>query len=161
MYFPLKNYKYKLPTTGDVGSFGYVRKYDIHTGVDLYCEENDAVYAIEDGEIVNIEKFTGEWCGSSWWNNTEAILISGNSGVILYGEIIIDESIRYKKEIKEGDLLGHITPVLKKDKGIVPMNMLHIELYTEGTTESVWWKLGEKKPNNLLNVIFLLYNICL
>ncbi len=158
MIFPLKNYTYSLPTHDEAGGFGFVRKFDIHTGVDLYCLEKDEVYVIEDGVIVGIEKFTGEWAGSPWWNNTEAILIEGSSGVILYGEIEISSELRDKKEVKKGDLLGVIKTVLKKDKGKVPSNMLHIELYKKGTTESVWWKLDSQKPDNLLDVTDLLKN---
>lgn len=154
--FPLKNYKFELPTHNDVGGFGFIRKFDIHTGVDLYCSENDEVFAIEDGYLVNIENFTGEWAGSPWWNNTEAILIEGKSGVILYGEITVEDEIRTKKSIKKGDLLGKIKTVLKKDKGLVPPNMLHIELYKAGTKESVWWNLNSEKPENLLNITDLL-----
>ena len=152
MLFPLKDYKYKLPTYSDQGGFGYIRKYDIHTGIDLYCSENDEVYAMEDGNIINIEKFTGAWADSPWWNDTEAILIESKSGVILYGEIEVDDNIRNKKTVSKGELLGRIKPVLKKDKGIVPVNMLHLELYKKSTKKSVWWKLNEKRPNNLLDI---------
>jgi hypothetical protein len=157
MRFPLNNYLHKLPTSEEAGGFGYVRKFDVHTGVDLYCAEGDEVYAMEDGKIVNIEKFTGEWAGSPWWNDTEAILIEGESGVILYGEIIVSDVIRKNKVVKEGELLGKIKPVLKKNKGVVPsINMLHIELYKKNTTESVWWKIVSEKPDNLLDITILL-----
>ena len=159
MRFPLNNYKYDLPNYNDVGGFGFKRKFDIHTGIDLYCEEYDPVYAIEDGIIINIEKFTGSEAGSPWWNNTEAILIEGESGVLLYGEIEVDSDIRFKKEVKEGELLGLIKKVLIKDKGLLPPNMLHIELYKHGTKESVWWYLNDEKPENLLDVYLLLKTI--
>ena len=159
MISPLKNYKYDLPNYNDVGGFSFVRKFDIHTGIDLYCEEYDNVYAIEDGEIVSIEKFTGSDVGSPWWNNTDAVMIEGASGVILYGEIEVDSDIRFnKKFIKEGDLIGVVKRVLKKDKGIVPPNMLHLELYETGTRSSVIWNLGENKPENLLDIYILLKN---
>jgi murein DD-endopeptidase MepM/ murein hydrolase activator NlpD len=149
---PLKEYKYNLPTTDEPGSFGYIRRYDIHTGVDMYCSENDEVFAIEDGVVINIEKFTGESAGSPWWNDTQSILIEGNSGVILYGEIEVSSDITIGSDIKEGDLLGVVKTVLKRDKGKTPLNMLHMELYKKGTTESVWWDLNSDKPENLLNV---------
>lgn len=38
----------------------------------------------------------------------------------------------------------------------IPPNMLHIELYSHGTTESVWWKLDSNKPENLLDITELL-----
>jgi murein DD-endopeptidase MepM/ murein hydrolase activator NlpD len=59
MTSPLK--RYKTPHAG--GVFGAVRKYDIHTGIDLYCELEDPVYAIEDGVVVNVCHFTGS---KSW-----------------------------------------------------------------------------------------------
>lgn len=60
MTSPLK--RYKPPHAG--GVFGAVRKYDIHTGIDLYCESGDHVYAIEDGIVVNVCHFTGPKVGS-------------------------------------------------------------------------------------------------
>jgi hypothetical protein len=47
MTFPLKNYKYEIPTGNHFGAFGTTRKFDIHTGVDLYCNEGDEVFAME------------------------------------------------------------------------------------------------------------------
>ena len=50
--FPLKRYNHKIPTPyQDPGGFGTKRKYDVHTGVDLYCEDGDDVYSIEDGVV--------------------------------------------------------------------------------------------------------------
>lgn len=134
------------------GSFGAIRKNDIHTGVDLYCEPEQEVVAVEDGEIVLIENFTGEFASppSPWWNNTKAVFVEGQSGVVVYGEIRPSDSVQIGHKVKQGDLLGNVITVLKKDKG-KPMTMLHIELYKPGTRESVVWDLGEPKPDNLLN----------
>ena len=82
--FPLQT-KYRWPDKE--GKFGAVRKYDVHTGVDLYCESGSAVHAVEDGIVVNIENFTGPLAGSSWWNDTKSVLIEGKYGVVCYGEI--------------------------------------------------------------------------
>lgn len=157
--FPLKNYKYNLPEDHEPGSFGFVRKYDIHTGVDLYCEELDPVYAIEDGTIVNVAPFTGAGAESPWWEDTSYITVEGDSGVILYGELSPSESLFHNltelmdENIKKGQLLGYVKRVLKSDKKVVPSTcMLHMELYKKGTKEPVWWKLGEPKPEELLNV---------
>lgn len=156
MRFPLNNYKFEIPAENDPGGFGYIRKYDIHTGVDLYCENLDRVYAMEDGDVVAVEKFTGKWAGSPWWNNTEAVLIEGKSGVILYGEIIYLYTENTKR-FKEGDLIGVVKQVLKKDKGKNPLSMLHMELYKHGTKESViWGHNDEDKPSNLLDITRLL-----
>ena len=156
--FPINNYKHKIPTEGQA-SFGGVRKFDIHTGVDLYCNNETLVFAIEDGIVVNIENFTGESAGSPWWNETNSILIEGESGVILYGELKPLTAIG--ETIKKGELIGFVVPVLKKDKGVNPTTMLHMELYKHGTRESVWWKLDEPQPSELLDVTKILQNLLL
>jgi murein DD-endopeptidase MepM/ murein hydrolase activator NlpD len=143
---------YTNPHSG--GKFGAVRKYDIHTGIDLYCEEHSKVFAIESGIVVNICNFTGEKAGSPWWENTQAVLIEGQSGVVLYGEVSTDLNIGDK--VKEGQIIGEVLRVLKKDKGL-PMTMLHLELYKRGYRgDGEIWNLNENKPEMLLNPDILL-----
>lgn len=139
-------------STAIEGSFGFKRKHDIHTGVDLYCDHGTEIFAIEDGKVVSIVEFTGTKAESPWWNNTMAIMIEGASGVILYGEVYPHVCVGEK--IKSGDMIGRVVRVLKEDKG-KPTAMLHLELYKRGTTEPVWWHLGEEKPSNLLDCTFL------
>lgn len=159
--FPLKDYKYQLPLSTEPGSFGYIRKHDIHTGVDLYCENNDAVYAMYDGIIVNIEDFTGINSNppTSWWNDTNSVLILHNDFVICYGEITVANNITIGSSVKEGDIIGYVKQVLKKDKNKTPLSMLHIELYEKHITESVVWELNTDKPYGLLDISVLLH-IC-
>lgn len=85
---PLPSAPY-VPVAPHPGAFGVSRKHDVHTGVDLYASESTPVYAIEDGKIVEILEFTGEGADppSPWWNRTQAVLVEGRSGVILYGEV--------------------------------------------------------------------------
>lgn len=155
--FPIKNYNYNLPNKADLGAFGTPRKFDVHTGIDLYCNENEEIFAIEDGIIIAIEWFTGSKVDMPWWNDTQAIAIKGKSGVINYGEVIANATLNVGDIVKEGDLLGLVTPVLKKDKGKVPStSMLHIELYSEYDGIWVVWGLGESQPKNLLNPLELL-----
>ena len=152
MRLPLDNFN---PPT-DEGAFGAIRKHDIHTGVDLYCRAGTKVYAMENGEVVNIDFFTGPIAGSPWWNDTFAVLIEGKHGVICYGEIAPVDGLSVGHKIKEGDLIGRVAQVLKKNKR-KPMSMLHLELYKHGTRETVWWKHGEAKPDQLLNPQFDLF----
>lgn len=148
--------KYQLPEPNSQGDFAVARKYDVHTGIDLYCDKGDQVYAIEKGTIVNICNFTGEKAGSPWWNDTMAVLVEGKSGVILYGEIDVDNDLFVGKLLFEGDGIGTIKTVLKKDKGL-PMNMLHLELYERGYKgDGEIWQLGEIKPEMLLDPRILL-----
>lgn len=147
--FPLKGYKYEIPTGQDLGAFGVVRKHDIHTGVDLYCNEGDLVFAIEDGMVVAVRPFTGEIAGFPWWRDTWAIAVVGRSGIINYGEIKPSE-FRVGDKIKEGAILGHVIPVLKEEKGKVPsINMLHLEIYNEYSGKWLEWSLNTEKPSNL------------
>ena len=155
--FPLKNYKYEIPQGEHLGAFGTPRKYDTHTGIDLYCNMGDRVHAIEDGEILAIEWFTGPKINMPWWNDTQAIAIKGKSGIINYGEVIVSENLSVGMMISEGDFLGCVFPVLKKDKGRVPStSMLHLELYSEYNGKWVFWNLGQPRPENLYNPYWML-----
>ena len=142
---PLKNYT--LPKENSQGQFGAIRRYDIHTGIDLYCNQFDDVFTIESGEVVNVCHFTGPQVGLDWWNNTDAVLIEGKSGVILYGEL--EPCVKVGDLVNEGQKIGKILRVLKKDKGL-PMDMRHLELYEHGYRgDGEIWKLNESKPKSL------------
>lgn len=156
MKFPLKDYQLQIPKKPHQGGFGAVRKFDIHTGIDLYCCPDQEVYAMEDGEVIDIIPFTGINAGSPWWNDTIAVLIKGKSGIILYGEI--ESSLKRGDLVKEGDIVGKVKTVLKKNKGL-PMTMLHIELYSSYSGDAVIWELGESMPNGLLDPTPLLEQV--
>lgn len=148
--WPLKAPKVEVPGEGHPGGFGTVRKHDIHTGVDLYCEVGTEVVAVEGGRIVGIERFTGAHADdpSPWWNNTYAVLVRGNSGVIVYGEVEARVT-RIDQSVKAGEIIAVVTtPVLKRDKGR-PTTMLHFEWMQPGAERTVWWKLNEKQPEML------------
>lgn len=83
-----------------------------------------------------------------WWLDTQAILISGETGVFLYGEI--KPIVQINQLIYEGQLIGYVQRVLRNDKG-KPLSMLHLELYTKNTTKSTWWYHNQQKPENLLD----------
>lgn len=136
------------------GAFAARRKYDIHTGVDLYVPQNTKVYAGESGTVVAVEEFTGPGVETPWWNQTWAVLIEGNSGIVVYGEIKPDPNIEVGRVIYFGDKIGKVIPVLKTDKG-KPMSMLHVELLERGQTASapVWL---DEKPVGLLDPTELL-----
>lgn len=153
-------WKNPLPNPLDVpdgdhpGAFGIQRKYDRHTGVDLYSERGVVVRAVEEGEVVAIFPFTGPEAESPWWLPTFAVMVEGVSGVVLYGEIEPVTTIWVGRRIKAGADIGHILPVLRHDKG-KPTCMLHLELYVHGTRDAVWWRGGEK-PESLLDPTELL-----
>lgn len=151
MRYPLD----KITPLGDIppqGRFGGHRRYDRHTGVDLYCKEGTPVYAMESGTVVGVVLFTGLGAGSPWWNETHAVLVEGDSGVILYGEVIPE--VGENSYVYEGQVVGKVTRVLQNDKGL-PTTMLHLEHYIHGYRgEGEWWLDG--RPHELLNVEELL-----
>jgi hypothetical protein len=136
--FPLHTCK-GIPINQHPGAFGVQRKHERHTGVDLYCKNRDEVFALEDGIVVGIEKFTGEHDNSPWWNNTECILIAGGTGVICYGEITPYYRLEIGSKVFSSKIIGNVFQVLKdgKERSDIPghsLSMLHIELYPHGTT---------------------------
>lgn len=145
--WPLPGITTDIPYDVWPGSFGAARKYDVHTGVDLHCRPGQIVVAVEDGVVSNVVWFTGQNADSPWWNDTRAVLVQGESGVVCYGEVA--ENVEVGQRVKAGDEIGKVVQVLKKDKGR-PTAMLHLELYTE-CKEPVWWRHGEEKPANLLD----------
>jgi hypothetical protein len=151
-YFPIFERSLR-PFTNPQGRFGAVRKHDIHTGVDIYCEPQSLVRAVEDCHILDVMPFTGPSADSPWWNDTRAIIAHGDSGIVVYGEVCGGPltTALIGKTVSRGYALDYVVPVLKEDKGL-PMHMLHIELYDpEWYLEPVVWKLGEPKPPMLLD----------
>jgi len=167
--YPLNTYHNNraIPTWPHPGAFGAVRKYDIHSGVDLYCEVGTEVYSCEDGEVVDKGIFTGPKVNMPWWNETHYITIKGKSGYILYGEISLLNNLNKNDKVKRGDIIGSVVAVLPEDKirkDIVghKNSMLHLELYNKNPyIDSIiykGWKLGEKRPKILLDPTIYLYN---
>jgi murein DD-endopeptidase MepM/ murein hydrolase activator NlpD len=153
--FPLKSCT-GLPARPHPGAFAARRRHDTHTGVDLYCREGEPVLAVEDGVVVNIEPFTGPSAGSPWWNDTQAVLVEGASGVVGYGEIVPSPGLAVGRRVLRGEPVGRVAVVLKegKERQDVPGHsraMLHVELYRHGTRRAVVWGLDEGRPEGLLD----------
>lgn len=148
--------QYRIPTDNHPGAFGVKRTHDIHTGVDLYCENKQPVYACKGGKVVSIGDFTGKKCGTEWWEDTQYLMIDSGNYVINYGEIEPLESLMVGSIVKAGEFIGRVKRVLPLNKlrQDIPnhsCSMLHLELYKAGTTKPVDWKLGTLKPEELLD----------
>ena len=125
--------------------FGYSKNHNVHTGVDLYVSYNAPVHSVENGTVIDIVKFTGPQTNYPNLLPTQAILIEGQSGVVLYGEIEVLEEIQIGQLIEAGSKIAHI-------KCAVPdQPMLHLELYKPGTKNSCVWKQGQPQPKPLLD----------
>lgn len=116
-----------IPCGKHPGAFGAVRKYDRHTGVDLYAPVGAPVFAMNDGTVLDVQDFTGPAINMPWWNPTKVIYIDHGHCIIAYGEV--------ESHVKPGDIvgrkefIGHVLQVLKEYKGR-PMSMLHLEMYS-------------------------------
>lgn len=148
----------QLPLPPHPGAFGVKRQHHTHEGVDLYAPPGTPVYAVEPGEIVAVIPFTGPRADppSPWWHDTDAVLVEGPSGVVVYGEIRpvvgrVGRPIGYKLE--RGESVGYVVQVLTKDKGY-PMSMLHLELHVPGTRYAYDW-IDERPPSLLDPTPFL------
>ena len=158
-FHPYDCFNWRLPLYNEPGAFGAVRKFDIHEGVDIYCEKYARVYAMEDGEVVASYHYTGNIAKCDWWNDTWCIKIKGKSGVITYGELEMPEYNRNLPSVgtfvKAGDFIGVVGQVLKDGKKRDDIRyhnvcMLHIELRTENCHID-GWKLGEDRDKKLLD----------
>lgn len=139
-----------IPVGNHPGAFGFQRKYDVHSGVDLYTRDGWQVRAMEDGVVRRIEVFTGPNDGSPWWNETFAVMIEGAS-LINYGEIKPFD-LKVGDRVQRGQHIANVVPVLPPEKyrPDIPghrTSMLHIELYRHGVYEtSKEWEHGINKP---------------
>jgi murein DD-endopeptidase MepM/ murein hydrolase activator NlpD len=136
----------------DPGLFGARRKNDIHTGIDLYTERGTQVVAVEAGVVVLVENFTGPNASdpSPWWNDTQAVLVEGASGVVTYGEVAA--LVKEGQTVEAGEVVGVVAEsILRRFKGR-PMVMLHIELMTAGARNTLWWRLDEPQPATLRDI---------
>lgn len=143
----MKPHETALPLPPHPGAYGVERAHHVHEGIDLYCAEGTPVQAVEAGTIVAIIPFTGAKANSDWWHDTDAMLVEGASGVVLYGEIV-PAGKQPGDTVQRGETLGHVKQVLKTDKGR-PMSMLHLEFHDAGTRDAYEWTLAKGKPPSL------------
>lgn len=145
-----------LPTFNEPGSFGFKRTFEIHNGLDVYCRDESNVFAVEDGGVIKIEQFTGKDVESPWWEETWAIYVKGQSGVVCYGEMNKQFNFVVGDGVRAGDSLGcirHVLPESKIRRDIRNHNnaMLHIQLFSEYFTEDIPFEVKSGVKNTLLD----------
>jgi len=111
--WPIPSTNKTIPGPETQGYFGAIRKSDIHTRIDIYCEPDALVAAVESGVIINIEKFTGASVSSPWWEETDALWVNGPSGVVVYGEVSSKVSIG--QQVNGGDTIGSVKTFLREE----------------------------------------------
>lgn len=130
--------------------FGARRKYNLHTGVDLFCDHNQPLASVEDGIIIGIRNFSKKKV--PWLNQTRVILIEGKTGVVAYCNVKEREGLRVGDEVLAGEIIGNVIRInKKKKKNKKDLCMLHLELYSPGTKKRAKWSYNFPKPPQLLN----------
>lgn len=133
--WPLEKSKNPVPLYGSPNGWLHPRKYNIHTGVDLFAKLGEPVYAMYEGWIDNIGLFTGDRIFSPWWNETWYISVRhrpvAQMYCFIYGEIKPDKSLLSNGYVEAGQLLGTVQQVIKKPKVGQQPCMLHMEAYSD------------------------------
>jgi hypothetical protein len=122
------------------GSFGFPRRFFVHSGIDLYAPMGAPVYAVETGGVIQVAWFTGPNADSPWWRDTRAVYVEGESGIITYGEV--EEDMKEGEVVLAGQVISCVVPALKRWRGR-PMSMLHPEWCDRGWMD-LWraWGTG-------------------
>jgi hypothetical protein len=154
--FPFRETLIDVPINFHPGAFGYRRNKHYHTGVDLYTYKGCPVYPCEGGIVVKIDVFTGPKRNTDHWNETLAVMVEGESGVINYAEIIPESYLKVGLFVGPLTPIGKVTPVLKPEKlrSDIPnhsTSMLHLEWYNSGTRDFSDWVLDTPRPDNLFD----------
>ena len=143
---PLPVYLWSLPIGKyHPAGFGYSKNHNVHTGVDLYVPDNIPVVSVEAGTVIAILQFTGPGTPYPSLIPTEAIMIEGATGVVLYGEVEVKKDIQVGQVIEAGSRIANIKCA------ILNQPMLHLELYKHGTKKPRVWKQGAVQPKSLLD----------
>lgn len=142
---------FDIPVNLHPGAYGVRRKYDYHSGIDLYTDNGAPVYACQDGIVVHKGIFTGKEIGYPFWETTYGLMIEGYSGVINYGEIY-EPSLAVGDKVSRGDVIGEVKRVLPLDKKRYDISghnhtMLHLELYKHDIREFGHWNFENKSLN--------------
>ena len=131
LYHPPLLPKPDIPIANHYGAYGVKRKFDVHTGVDLYAAPGTLVYAVEAGEVIAIRPFTGDKAGTPFWENTQCVDIEGFTGTMGYGEILPNLNLKVGDFVPMGAHIGCVKRVLKEYKGKAT-SMLHFQLHRHG-----------------------------
>lgn len=158
--FPIRECR-GIPINHHPGAFGFNRRKNHHTGIDLYTQDGEDVYAVESGTVVHVDVFTGPKLGHTWWEETKGVMIEGASGVVNYGEVEPESGIIPGTVVRRGQKIAKVKRVLFSDRHRPDIpghstSMLHLELYTHGTRDFADWHDPQKNPSLLDPTSYLL-----
>ena len=140
--WPLAHNDPKVATSGGK-SIGASRPNDRqHAGVDIIVKEGAIAVATESGKIVA----TNNWAGP----DAKSLLLETDSGVVVnYGAVAPGSWKEFG--VGKGTRVTAGQPIARVGRYPGGSAMLHLELYTSGTTKNEQWQHGEAPPDNLLN----------
>ena len=127
------------------GAFGSRKQHQYCSGVEIQCETNQRVCAVEDGKVVRIFDYSKQQ--NSWVNKTRVIMVEGLSGVVCYCNLQEDKTLVEGQEIKKGTCIGYTVPIYK-DKS---STKIRIELYVKNIRKRLNWYFTKPKPKQLLD----------
>ncbi len=171
MLWPVANsLDHKAPRSGP-GSFWEDRGDRFHCGVDIYAPLGSEVVAIEQGLVVQTQLFTSPEM-TPYWNDTYAVSIQHESGLVVRYAEMHDLSVHVGERINAGDVIGHVGKVLQPARITkeAPLyiqklmerdhsTMLHIELFNRCPFEIPKYRGGNTfqplRPNCLLDPALL------
>lgn len=131
--------------------FGAKRPFNLHSGVDLFCDHNQPLATVEDGIVVGIRDFgKRQQNDAPWLNRTRVVLIEGKTGVVAYCNVKERNNLKIGQQVKAGEIIGNVIRINKKKKR-KDTCMLHLELYAKGTRKRVTWSYNFPKPPQLLD----------
>lgn len=161
-----------LPRKNSKGSFWEDRGDRFNAGIDIYTPENSTLLAVEDGIVIDIDKFTDS--SVPFLNDTYYLIIKSPEK-INYKYCELDNiKVKIGEQVKAGQELALIKSIVNKDgvnestpyyiKELIYDNYLsklHLEMYKAPFTEIRPYEygnfLGDEKPNSIIdpNVYFM------
>lgn len=160
--------KYLLPIGDHPGCFGYRRKREVHSGIDLYCVSGTEVFSLLAGQVVYVGPYTGLSMGSPWWKDTDCVIVKSNGIHIVYGELRPEARLARGQRVEIGQFLGWVSSVTEARPTILGHtgSMLHLEYWRGQETKVVLdqalapivWPLCDFRPAGLVDPTVLIFD---
>ena len=139
-----------------IGSQEYHNSSLLKCGIDITCLPNFNIYAVESGTIISIETFFDNK-KKPWISSSKALLVSGEHGVVCYGNIEPCDTLKVGSRVNRGTVLGRTVPYFSKpSKTEEGDTRLRFELYRHGTRQRPTWRVNSQIPKSILNPVPLL-----
>lgn len=166
------SYENTLPRKNSKGAFWEDRGDRFNAGIDIYTPENSVLHAVEEGVVIDIDKFTSSEI--PYLKDTYYLIIKSPEKINYKYCELDDIRVNIGDHVKAGQELAIIKSIIEKDnvneqtpyfiKELIYENLLtklHLEMYKAPFTEIRPYEygnyLGDEKPNSIIdpNVYFM------